>query len=753
LLALALLAGRAPAQEARTEPARFAGRPALRASPLPPHYEFDGRTAGPAWQSAVDSIADLATVEPEEGGVPAGRTIVKVFADADEIVVAVRCDDGDAAGIVSYSKARDAVLDEEDHVVIVFDTFLDARSGYVFAVNPSGARFDALVVDRETVTSEWDAAWEAKTSREAGGWSAEIRIPILSLGFKKDLARWGFNVQRRVQRLQETSRWSGISVDYWVTQTSRAGLLVDLPAFRLGTGLTVRPAAVARVRKPGPWKEVEYDADFSLDMNQKLGPNLLSSLTVNTDFAETEVDVRQINLTRFDIFFPEKRSFFLEGADIFEFGLGLDPEENLLPFFSRRIGLHGLDAEDQVAIPINAGGKIHGRIGATNVGALVVNTRKVNGLEVEENYRIDVPQATMGAVRVSQNVLEESALGVLATFGDQLGRSGSWLAGVDFTYETSGFRGGKNFLFGAWGLLDDRTDLEGDKSAHGFRIEYPNDLLDLNATSIHIGDGFEPSLGFVPRNDVHIWDFGSEFNPRPGWSWLRQMFYEFSFTIFNKRDNSRWESYGVTVKPLDWLLESGERFEAGVEPGGDRPSAAFEIVSDVDVAPGSYEWIRYFVAARSAEKRRLSGEIRWELGTYYDGDLGTLEARLTLKPSALYTVELTGERNTGETRALIDDFETRGMQLVEKRFTEESYGVRLQVNVTSNMQLSSLTQYDTQSKELGTNNRLRWTFDPLGDLFVVYNHNLRRMHHASGSRCWQFVSNELPVKIQYGRRF
>ena len=158
--------------------------------------------------------------------------------------------------------------------------------------------------------------------RDDAGWYAEIRIPIKSLAFKKDLAQWGFNVQRRVQRLQETSRWSGAKLDYEIYQTSRAGLLTDLPTFDLGVGLSVRAAVVGSAGRPAPGADIDYDGDLSLDITQRLGPNLLSNLTINTDFAETEVDIRQINLTRFPLFFPEKRTFFLEGSDIFEFGQG-----------------------------------------------------------------------------------------------------------------------------------------------------------------------------------------------------------------------------------------------------------------------------------------------------------------------------------------------------------------------------------------------------------------------------------------------
>ena len=206
----------------------------------------------------------------------------------------------------------------------------------------------------------------------------------------------------------------------------------------------------------------------------------------------------------------------------------------------------------------------------------------------------------------------------------------------------------------------------------------------------------------------------------------------------------------MTIKPLDFLLESGDRFEVGIEPEGDRPSKPFEIANDVDLPAGSYQWARGFVGGVFAERRRISGSIRYDFGTYYSGDLNTLEARLTLKPSSLLALEFTGERNIGHVQALIDDYEQVGSSIVEKRIKEELYGTRLQLNLTPDLQVSSLTQYDTQSRELGTNSRLRWTFDPLGDVFVVYNHNLLR---PKTRECWHTISNELPVKVTYGRRF
>jgi len=550
-------------------------------------------------------------------------------------------------------------------------------------------------------------------------------------------------VQRRVQRLQETSRWASPTRDYHFYTTSRAGLLTNLPKFDLGVGLSVRPALVSRARKPGPGLNTETDTDLSLDVTQKLGSNVLSALTVNTDFAETEVDVRQINLTRFPLFFPEKRTFFLEGADIFDFGLGLD-EDSMLPFFSRRIGLVGSGEEDQSPIPINVGGKVNGRMGNTNLGALVVNTRATENVPLAGSA-FNVPGTTMGTLRLKQNVLEESSLGMLATFGDQQGRSNSWMAGTDFVYHTSNFLEDKNFLFSIWGLINDREDLKGDKSAYGMMFDYPNDLFDISFISMHLGSGFDPSLGFVPRNNTHLWDFSCDYQPRPDWALVRQMDYELSFHVFNNPSNSTWQSYDIQLKPLDWMLESGERFQAGVSPQGDRPPEQFELATEVDIQPGSYEWTRYFLEGQLAEKRKIGAQVRWEFGNYYNGDLNTIEASLSLKPSSLLTVELTGQRNTGNAQVLNEVTE----ELLPKDYKEEVYGVRLQLNFSPNLQLSSLTQYDTQSRELGSNNKLRWTFNPLGDIFLVYNHNLIR---PIGEDRWQFVSSELPFKIQYAWR-
>ena len=437
------------------------------------------------WRPPVVAAQEEPAPRLQAGAEATNRTTVPVLVGPKAIVIGIRCEDPDPDGIVSFNVRHDASLNNEDHVRVVLGPFLDGRSGYVFAVNPSGARYDALIEPGgDGENADWDGIWDAKTARLANGWSAELWIPLQTLSFKPGLREWQFNVQRRIQRLLETDRWASPARQYKITQVSRAGLLTGLPDFALGRGLSVRPAVTGGGGIPGPSQPADGKLRPSLDVTQRLGSNFLTSATVNTDFAETEVDTRRTNLTRFPLFFPEKRSFFLEGTDIFSFGLGLG--QDVIPFFSRTVGL-----VKGTQVPIIAGGKINGRVRNTNLGGLVVGSGRQSGV-VEDRTMV-------AATRVKQNLWRESWLGAVATMGDPLGRSGSWLAGVDFAYATSHFRKNKNLLAGVWGLATRREGLGNDSSAYGVNVAYPNDRWNIALNAKRIGRDFDPSLGFVPR--------------------------------------------------------------------------------------------------------------------------------------------------------------------------------------------------------------------------------------------------------------
>ncbi len=691
-------------------------RPRLLVADLPEGLRLDGLLDEPAW-AAAPAIEDLSMVEPRQGDAPTGRTVVRALAGPKAVVFGLRCFDPDAPGIVSFTKERDGDLESEDHVLLVLDTFQDGRSGYVFAVNPGGARFDALVQPGgEDVDSNWDGEWEAVVLRDAEGWTAEIRIPVETLSFKRGLTEWGFNVQRRVQRLQETDRWAGAQQDYSVFQASRAGLLAGLPAFDLGLGVGLRPSLRGGFQKASPDAASEGTLEPSLDLTQRLGPNALASLTVNTDFAEAEVDTRQTNLTRFPSFFPEKRTFFLDAADTFSFGTGIG-EESLLPFFSRRIGL----VEDQ-EVPILAGLKATGRFGETNVGALVVRTREQMNL---------APATTLAVLRAKQNLFAESRAGILATLGDPLGRPGSWELGADFTYQTSSFQGDRNFSAGVWLLAVGREGLQQgrERTAFGFKLDYPNDRWDCLALYRRIGDGFDPSLGFVPRRGINTYQAGCTFAPRPPGGVIRQMFHRFHPLLVTDLSGRR-ESYSVPITPIDWQFESGDRVEFNLAPTGERLSGPFEVVDGLNVAPGSYDWRRWEIEVETASKRKLAARAAWTFGGFYTGRLQQFELEAAWTPSPLVT--------------LLAELEHSAGHLPEGRFDLTIVGTKVRLNLSPNLQLDSFVQYDTEDGTFGTNTRLRWTFHRRGNLFAIYNHNLRDLDGR-----WQRDSNRLLVKLEY----
>ena len=692
------------------------GVPSLRAAPVTGAVHLDGLFDEPTWAAASPS-SGFTMLEPSEGGSPTSPTTVRVLARPTEIFIGIFCADSEADEIVSFTKQRDGSLRNEDNVKIVFDTFFDGRSGYVFQVNPSGARYDALINSGgDSENSNWDGIWMAATHRDANGWSVEIWIPTQTLSFKKDLASWHFNVERRIQRLQETDRWASPRRDFRLTQTSRAGVITDLPALSQGRGLTIRPAMTGGggITKPGT--PVDGQSKPSVDVSQRLGPNLLASVSMNTDFAESEVDTRRTNLTRFPQFFPETRTFFLEGSDIFQFGLGLG--NDLIPFFSRRIGL-----VSGSQVPILAGTKINGRIGRTQLGGLVTRTRDVSDL---------APAATMGSARVKRNLFRESYVGAIATVGDPLGRGGSWLAGPDLTLQTSHFRGNKNLRAGAWALRMDRQDAKGDRTAAGVRVDYPNDLWNIALSSMRIGDGFDPSLGFVPRAGVYYHRFQVTNTPKFDRR-VREMEHESQLQLFTDL-NGRWESYREQIVPFNWRFASGERTEFNVVPTGERLDAPFAVTDDVTIPPGSYHWRRYRIEESFAQKRPLSAQLTWWFGGFYSGTLNQFLWTGTWHPSALVALELTGERDIGDLR--------------EGRFVQWVSGTRVRFNVSPDIQVSSYWQYDTLSRSIGTNSKLRWTFRAVGDLFVIYNHNVREL----GNR-WALDSNQLLIKLQYAFRY
>ncbi len=675
--------------------------------------DIDGTLDEVVWAKA-GTINGLIMVEPEEGASSDYGTKLMAIADHRALYLGIRCLYPDPGLITSSSKSRDSSMRDEDYIKFVFDTASDGRTGYIFAINPDGTRYDALVSNfGEGENPNWDCLWNAKTRRDARGWTAEVVIPIRSLSYPAKAKRWGFNFERKIQRNMEIQRWTGIKADYKVGQVIHAGELNGLPKFDPGIGLNVKISGIglhADSASTGKNSEIDY----SIDLTQKITGNISTQLTVNTDFAETEVDTRSTNLTRFPLYFPEKRSFFLEGTDIFDFGLGTGTD--VIPFFSRRIGLVGGEK-----VPLRVGAKLNGKLSKTSFGALLTRTGNVPSL---------APGSTMGAFRIKQNILKESSVGIIGTVGDPKGRDNSWLLGMDITFQTSTFMKNKNFLAGFWALFNNNPGLTGDQSALGLKIDYPNDLWDVALTAKRIGDSFSPSLGFVPRRGIYTYSIGADYMPRPDWSFIRQFFFESRISLVTNLDH-RWESYQIFTAPVHFLLESGDRFEFNIVPNGENLPTDFEISDGVVIQAGPYHWCRYRLEYESAAKRPINGQVTWWFGSFYDGFLDQIELELKVRPSRGLSLSLTYERNMA--------------RLQSGKFTQDLFGSKIQLSLASNLELSSFIQYDNETRSVGSNFRLRWTLGMHGELFIVYNHNIDKF--SIDRR--RFDSSRFIIKFSY----
>jgi hypothetical protein len=307
------------------------------------------------------------------------------------------------------------------------------------------------------------------------------------------------------------------------------------------------------------------------------------------------------------------------------------------------------------------------------------------------------------------------------------------MSGVDFTFQTTRFKGDKNFIAGAWALYTDREDLMDDKSAFGFKIDYPNDIWDASLTYSRIGEEFDPSLGFVPRKGIHYLQTGTSFNPRPRWHWVRQMRHQLFITYIKGLDDN-WQSYSIFTAPINWQLESGDNIEINVRPTGENILEPFEIDENVIIPAGEYHFMRYRLEGIFAAKRRLNGQATWWFGSFYDGSLDEIELKLNWNPSSLLGFEFDGKRNIG--------------RLPWGDFDQTLIGSRVRFNVNSDLQLNSYLQYDTISQNLGVNVRVHWIFSPLGDAILVFNQNTIN----DVTENWVLQNQQILLKVRYNFR-
>jgi hypothetical protein len=683
---------------------------------------IDGRLNDPAWQGAP-VINGFLMVEPRPGEAPSEKTEAWVVYDAHSLYIGVYCHDSEPGRIAANSMAHDSgggdgggmgygygfhgsSTSSDDLVRVLLDPFQDKRNAYVFFVNPRGARGEGLVYAGAS-SLNWDGIWDAEASRLNDGWSAEIRIPFKTISFKPGLSVWGLNIERTVARKQETSRLSGTTLDSNFNNPNEAALLAGIEGVKQGTGITFRPYGLVRTAGEDPSSNTKTrSVDGGFDLYKSFTPNLVGVVSYNMDFAETEADERRINLTRFPMFFPEKRMFFLEGSENFSFSSSI----SFTPFFSRTVGLY-----NGTQIPVLFGTKLYGKIGSTNLTFLDVQTRAAVVPDTSTGGTLELPSTNLLAARVTQNIFAQSKVGFILTNGSQTGEKNS-LLGMDFNYSSSKFLGDKNIMLAAWGVYNWNETEAGRHHGFGFRANYPNDLWNVQSTYAYYGEALDPGLGYMMRQGIQTGFVMVGFQPRPTGGFLAKAVRQF---FFNTSADYYWDLAGhletstLSASPLSFRTQSGESFGFSVVGNHDVLPYDWPVSDGVVIPAGPYTYTSYRLNASSAGHRPVVVEAGWNFGGFYSGHIDNVNLGLTLKFKGYATLAF-------------DTNLVRG-RLPEGDFSENVYQLKADIFLSPDLGLMNYIQYDDISNTLGWNARLRWQITPGNEVYLVYTRNWERV--------------------------
>lgn len=698
---------------------------------------FDGRVIESFWDK-VNPATGFRMQEPVEGDPASEKTEVYVAYTEDELYIGVLLYDSNPSEIKAYQKRRDDRITSDERFVWILDTFNDQRSAYFMEINPNAMRTDGLINTGQgsSINLNWDGTWDAKAVVGDFGWSAEIRIPFSTLNFNPDSDTWGINFMRVIRRKSETVLWSGYRRSQGIDRPQDAGILTGLNNLSQGVGLEVVPYGIVNNSREerGAGSGTSTTADAGMDINYSISPSLKASLTLNTDFAEAEVDQRQINLTRFPLRFPEQRDFFLEGANIYEFA----PSSGVFPYFSRRIGLR-----EGEQIPITYGARLLGNAGDYNLALMHVRTGEEGS----------IPPENFSVARIKKNIGSESTIGIVytrrSTQNNDEGESASALDdrhtfGADIELGTSTFLGDRNLQYQAFFVMHNASSALDhssgtnvwDRSTRGMRLNYPNRPFFGHVSYREFGRAFDPAVGFVERTGFR------RLQPSVGYailadniSWIRELEWGIRYEHLTDLD-FKLLTQQLRFELLELTLESGDSFSISTGREYERLQRPFDIKRDGSVIIPRDEYTNWSATlrARSAGFRRISASARFDFGGYWSGTRNRINLELEIRPLPGFS--------------LSPEYIHTNIDLREGSFSTDLLRFEGNFDFTNNLFLTTRIQFDNLSNLLGLNTRFRWILQPGSDLYLVYNQNWLREFDQFNS-----LQRTGAIKLSYSYRF
>ena len=679
------------------------GRATVRAVRVPEGLRLDGRLDEEVFDT-VAPIGNFIQVEPNAGEPATEPTEVWIFFDDDTLYVAARCYDSQPEERwVANEMRRDSMnVVRNENFAIVFDTFYDRRNGVIFEVSPIGGIWDGQVTNEGMGgNSDWNPVWEWETGRFEGGWTAEMAIPFRSLRYRPGRNQvWGVNIRRNVRWKNEESFFHPVPANRGsvIFQISLGGTLVGLDAPAGSRNLEIKPYAISNLTtnlQTDRPSSNDLAGDVGLDVKYGVTQNLTADFTYNTDFAQVEVDEQQVNLTRFSLFFPEKREFFLEGQGIFEFGgarsrgFGGGGGTPIL-FYSRHIGL----SRGQ-AVPIQAGGRLTGKVGSLSIGLMNVGSEAVSTASVDAT--------NFSAVRLKQDLLRRSSVGALVTSRSVsvVGDGSSQTYGLDAAF---GFY--DNVNINSYLAKTETPGLTGDDTSYRAQLDYNGDRYGLTLEQLMVGDHFNPEVGFLRRDDFRRSAASARFSPRPrSIAAIRRLSWQGNFDYLTDgagRLETREASgqFAIEFENSDQLSVNHTRSYEFLE-------SPFGVASGVTIPVGGYNFHSTQASMTFGNQRRLSGGVSVSHGTFFSGERTTVgfnRGRIELTPQF----------------SLEPGVSVNWVDLPDGAFATTLGSSRVTYTLTPRMFVAGLVQYNSSNDSLSTNLRLRWEYQAGSELFVVY---------------------------------
>lgn len=677
-----------------------APRPSLEALAIDEKITIDGRLDEGAWSRAIPSAGEFIQIQPNPGYPMTEGTVIRIMYDEDNLYIGAELHDSEPDKVSIPGLEQDFQTRDSDIFGFAIDSYYDKQSAFLFVVNPGGAVFDAQSFnDSRYMNRAWEGVIHVKTTIHEEGWTAEIAIPVTTLRFSSSdsVMTWGLNFTRRIRRKSEEGNWAPLPRQFRLYKMSRAGTLTGLRNLQQGRNLYIKPY-VSAARQDGESFTADANNDYDVGFDVKYGvtSRLTLDLTAFTDFSQVEVDQEQVNLTRFSLFFPEKRDFFLENDGVFTFSdiairnyrTGSSPR-NFNLFHSRRVGLN----EDRMPQPIAAGGRLTGRIGDFDVGLLNVQTM-LDGDSPAENFSV---------LRMKKDVGGTSDVGVIFVNrqGTSFGSTGDYNRsfGVDGNFQLL-----NNMVVNSYFAVTDEPDAVGDSKAAMFQVAWRDPLWDVSTLVKHVGDGFNPEVGFVDRRGVRQLYATVGAHPEPNIPLVLRVNPHADVRYFSNLDwnlETRELSGAVDVTFID-----GSVLALGYEDNFERLFVPTDIAG-VEVPTGDYSFRTRSVRYQASGERMLSGSLGYSQGGFYDGDRRSVNGGLVFRPSYHLAFDFGVQHNA--------------LNLAGSDFTADLISGRFRYAYNTKLFLMGFVQYNESTEDLVTYLRLNILHAPLSDIFLVFS--------------------------------